>query len=688
MRARARMSSLGKKKMSLYSCVSSKRPRKDMKIVEDEKDLEAFNVVETRHVIGKCRNITFATTTRFRSSLMLIRAHRRKTYRSMSIHEAAKKGFWMHLCHLIYFATQLIDAKDEHGWTPLHRVADSRHEHVNLIAYCLISNGSEASHMTNDEGRTPLHLASSKGNVTLVELFLKEAPITMDVTDNHQMTALHFAARHDHPCVVSVLLESGSSALGMTDEMGYTPLIHATKEGHFCVVSVMLNHDPTAADETTCCGVSALHIAALNGEDDIVSLLLDHGTRSLDAWSFDKSPLTPLHLSALYGHVDVASLLLDHGSCSLDAWCPGSLPATPLHLAAGHGHVDVVSLLLDRGSCSLDAWRPDSSDNKIVRPWMSPLHLAARYGHVDVVSLLLDRGSCMLNVKDTKGRTPLHCAAKYGHTDVAALLLDRGSQFGNVRTDNEDAWEPAHCAAMYGRVDFLSLLLDRVPLALDAINLLGGTLLHTAALHGKADIVSLLLDRGSCSLNAKTVCGATPLDLAAANGQTDIVALLRDRGSRPANARDDAAQRETDFDEFKFGDVDSVSKWTYQNPLALDAVGKNGETLGETFLRVATEIEDWDMTAYLVHRGKSKGADDVDVEVLRDVAVRNGHASVVVDTPTPHVAEVQNDRSSSVDRGRSRTMLRGVTRIFDATMRRFRRHLCCGVLDLAVTASA
>ncbi|KAH9995901.1 ankyrin repeat-containing domain protein, partial [Russula compacta] len=57
---------------------------------------------------------------------------------------------------------------------------------------------------------TPLHVASAKGNLNIVELLIKHAA-DLDQPDQNEETSLHLASHHGHLQTASLLLESGSN---------------------------------------------------------------------------------------------------------------------------------------------------------------------------------------------------------------------------------------------------------------------------------------------------------------------------------------------------------------------------------------------------------------------------------------------------------------------------------------------
>ena len=96
---------------------------------------------------------------------------------------------------------------------------------------------------------TPLHLASRRGHIDLVQLLIAhEAHV--DARGAWNLTPLMYAAVFDQPAVASLLLESGADA-SLVDAKGKTALDHAISEKKSAVVAVLRQHSSSSTTTTT-----------------------------------------------------------------------------------------------------------------------------------------------------------------------------------------------------------------------------------------------------------------------------------------------------------------------------------------------------------------------------------------------------------------------------------------------------
>ncbi|XP_056422079.1 ankyrin repeat domain-containing protein 6 isoform X2 [Hyla sarda] len=231
----------------------------------------------------------------------------------------------------------------------------------------LINKGAKVA--VTKHGRTPLHLASNKGHLNVVQILLK-AGCELDIQDDGQQTALHRAAVVGNSDILAILIQEGC-ALDRQDKDGNT----------------------------------ALHEAAWHGFSQSVKLLVKAGANVL---AKNKAGNTPLHLACQNGHSQSCRFLLLAGSRA-DLKNHGG--DTCLHVAARYNHLSVIRILLS-AFCSVNE-KNQAGD--------TPLHVAAALNHRKVIKVLLEAGADA-SLLNNAGQIALDTARHHNNSDVALLL--------------------------------------------------------------------------------------------------------------------------------------------------------------------------------------------------------------------------------------------------------------------------
>lgn len=105
-----------------------------------------------------------------------------------------------------------VDARDEHGQTPLHKAS---REGDQLMADLLLHAGADPN-ATEEDGRTPLHLASIQGSVAVTRALLQRGA-KVDVRDRFGEAPLHRAAGAARPTMIRLLLAAGADPTAKSD---------------------------------------------------------------------------------------------------------------------------------------------------------------------------------------------------------------------------------------------------------------------------------------------------------------------------------------------------------------------------------------------------------------------------------------------------------------------------------------
>uniref|UniRef100_A0A8C7R9B4 Ankyrin 2a, neuronal n=1 Tax=Oncorhynchus mykiss TaxID=8022 RepID=A0A8C7R9B4_ONCMY len=411
----------------------------------------------------------------------------------------------------------------------------------NLFFHLFISilNVSSIVFYVFQNGITPLHVASKRGNTNMVRLLLDRGS-QIDAKTRDGLTPLHCAARSGHDPAVELLLERGAPLLARTKN-GLSPLHMSSQGDHVECVKHLLQHK-APVDDVTLDYLTALHVAAHCGHYRVTKLLLDKranpNARALNGFTplhiackknrvkvmellvkygasiqaITESGLTPVHVAAFMGHLNIVLLLLQNGASPDVSNIRGE---TALHMASRAGQVEVVRCLLRNGAMVDARAREDQT----------PLHIASRLGKTEIVQLLLQH-MAHPDASTTNGYTPLHISAREGQVDVASVLLEAGASHSLA---TKKGFTPLHVASKYGSLDVVKLLLKKTAPP-DSAGKNGLTPLHVAAHYDNQKVALLLLDKGA-SPHTTAKNGYTPLHIAAKKNQMDIAVVLLQYGA-------------------------------------------------------------------------------------------------------------------------------------------------------------
>nr|XP_045584207.1 serine/threonine-protein kinase TNNI3K-like isoform X2 [Procambarus clarkii] len=284
----------------------------------------------------------------------------------------------------------------------------------------LLQKGADPAIISRN-GFSPLHLASYKGDVDLVRLFLEKCN-HLDHTGVGSVTALHISCLAGHLEVTQALAQRGAN-IEARDAVSFSPLHIACLFGNESVVEYLLSRgvDVNIAGSV---GDRPLHLAATRGYYKIVQLLLKKGAR---VRLQDEEGNTALHCCVQNGHFSILNLLLQP-QYRTDAHITNVYLDTPLHVACYHGWIECAKALLTYGGSSLllneNLWGETA------------LHAACTGGHcIDLVDYLLSQDAASVNYQSPDGHTALHSACYHGHTRIVQLLLSHGADINLTAHD-------------------------------------------------------------------------------------------------------------------------------------------------------------------------------------------------------------------------------------------------------------
>ena len=258
------------------------------------------------------------------------------------LHLAAEHG-WEDVCGdlIRLYKCQPECTDDQLVYTPLHyAIGGQQKEVVKFLIEVYHCNSKFESAVT------PFQLASSVGDVGIINYLLFECHCDPNCYDHIYNTPLHHAVFRGHLEVVLSILASEKIRSLHHNIYGDTPLHWACRYGYYEIAVCLLSHldvEPTLCRNNI--GDTPLHDAARNGYFNIVKRILQ--IEHLRINSPNTLGNTALHEACSQGHTDIIKLILAYKK--VNPTSKNTDGNTPLHLACIGGNLSTVNLLLSNG---------------------------------------------------------------------------------------------------------------------------------------------------------------------------------------------------------------------------------------------------------------------------------------------------------------------------------------------------
>ena len=394
-------------------------------------------------------------------------------------------------------ATMLIDAgantNVERGNSPLQIVLERTERRNVALVYALLDADADPSFHTERYSRSPIQLAVTWGNRSVVEalLFAGAAVNDWELVRSKE-SALSIAVKDQHYELVQLLLDAGADINNPSNDVSFwgTPLRAAAANGDTRMVHFLLDrgadpHDPGAFSEAyqqnrdifgllidrhkarypvgrKGFGSAQLAHAIEKGDEDLVKALLEIRGSGAGIEDVSWGYVTPFGLSIFKegdGAAEFTELFLLKGYdpnsivSKISEWDQVNVGITAFLAAIGTGNLSTVELLV----------RHKADVNLATQGWVkrTPLQRAAEIGSREIVELLINHGANINAPAATRGGgTALQLAAIGGYIPTACMLLDRGADVDapSSKVNGRTALEGA---AENGRLDMVQLLLNK-----------------------------------------------------------------------------------------------------------------------------------------------------------------------------------------------------------------------------------
>ncbi|XP_039266175.2 serine/threonine-protein phosphatase 6 regulatory ankyrin repeat subunit C-like [Styela clava] len=225
------------------------------------------------------------------------------------LHFASIRGSTDILETLLRYAAS-VNTVDKFGYTALHYACYEGHEG------CVEALVMHESFSTMEGSAfSPLHCAVYNDNEICADRLLDvfDDEVT-HIFDNLGRTPLHVAAMKDHIDCIQFLL-SHSADVNAVDSMARTPLMLAAIEGNINAVELLLNmkSDVALVDKDN---NNALHLACLNRKSDCAITIIEKAGEPAIVNAQNNDGQTPLHISGKAGLLPVTQQLLMHDAAT------------------------------------------------------------------------------------------------------------------------------------------------------------------------------------------------------------------------------------------------------------------------------------------------------------------------------------------------------------------------------------
>lgn len=190
--------------------------------------------------------------------------------------------------------------------------------------------------LENGDDRNALHIASIRGNYSIVALLL-DYGCGFDVRDRFNFLPFSLTCLRGHLDVVRLFVEKSGGRVDLNDG-----LLHAAEAGYLTVIEYLVG---CGADINyhNINGETALTVAAARGQYQVVLMMLNLGVQIN---VIDNRRYTPLLLSVMREHIDLVTTLVIH--CG-DLALPSSTAESPSRMAYSLRHPMLLKLFLLAG---------------------------------------------------------------------------------------------------------------------------------------------------------------------------------------------------------------------------------------------------------------------------------------------------------------------------------------------------
>jgi ankyrin repeat protein len=275
----------------------------------------------------------------------------------------------------------------------------------------LVEANSQLVNAKDTDGRTPLHWACRGVHYELLKFFVEKGA-DVNAQDNDDIAPLHSLASKAH-AEGTALLIAHQADVNVKSAAGDTPLHFAVQSRSIAVVQQLMGHEADVSSISQNGYTPLLRAVAANSLE-IAELLMAKGADVNQVYKEDYYGATPMSFAIQSHNLKMAKRLHLKGA---NIQYRTKLGANHLHFAAAVNEVDVAEYLIESG---LDIHSAQNGG-------LTPLHIAAITGSLDVAKLLVARRA-KLDLKSKDGGTALHFAMAARNHEIADFLRQSGAK--------------------------------------------------------------------------------------------------------------------------------------------------------------------------------------------------------------------------------------------------------------------
>ncbi|MDR0503449.1 MAG: ankyrin repeat domain-containing protein [Treponema sp.] len=513
--------------------------------------------------------------------------------------------------------------RDEHGDTPLHIVIILNRP-LDVIQ-TLLGGGSDV-HIRNMNGKTPLYIAVEEKRTEVIPLLLSYNS-EIFAADNSGVTPFYISLKDTNLSVANVFSTIVTpETVYQRDSAGNT-MLHVAVRNRATAQQIGLILDNKAlVDARNREGDISLHLAVRMNQREIGEFLISRGASIFTANAAGISPLylaltstagirewiinpttiiaadglgnNMLHYAAQWNLINAIPVIIRHG---IKVDITNATGETPLFMAVRTDSPATIRTLLEnRANLNIR----DKQGNSL-------LHTAVRWNSKDSAQMLITSG-IDINAHSLNGNTALHDSVILGMTDIEVMLI---KEKANLEVRDFDGNTPFMEAVKAGLIPSIERLAANGADP-STRNNSGDTALHTAVAAQRYDLVAILLRMGA-SIHARNTRNMTPFKLSFGISPRMVTSLLtRER----INVPDDMGNTALHLALQERAPIDVIRAIINQGA-RINAVDNNGQTP----LRIAVDMEQYDIVKLLADLGSDPFLTAVDNKSPADIAFVKGN---------------------------------------------------------------